>query len=836
MKNRKIRAIISGGGTGGHIFPAISIANRLKELNPDSEILFVGAEGKMEMEKVPAAGYEIIGLPVVGLQRQLNLKNIVNDLAAPFKLLASLRKAKKILRSFKPEIAIGVGGYASAPLLNAAVSMGIPTLIQEQNGFAGLTNKMLAKKVRRICVAYEGMERFFPADKIVMTGNPIRSEIVPATAEMKAEAIKFYGLDPDKKHIFIVGGSLGSATLNNAVKQWISEGCCGGEGVEVLWQCGRYYKSGIDAFMQENAGRMTGTRIIHTDFISRMDLAYAAADIVISRSGASSISELCAARKACIFVPSPNVAEDHQTHNAMALVRKDAAMLVKDGEAVEKLIPEALKLLGDKEKIESMEKNIASLAITDAADRICREIYGLLGENGGPAYSNVYFIGIGGIGMSAIARYYKFKGLNVSGYDRTPSELTRALENEGIPVHYEDDCSRIPADPTDTLVVYTPAVPADFGELVYVQEHGYRVIKRSRMLGEITEGQRCLAVAGTHGKTTTSTLTAHILTESGEGCSAFLGGISKNYDSNLLVSRTPTVVAEADEFDRSFLQLHPETAVITSMDADHLDIYGDLQHVHEAFKAFASQVSGTVIAKLGLDITEKDTKARILSYHLDDKAADFHGENIGTDENGFPLFDLHYPGGVIKDIKVGVPGHVNVENSIAAAAICLTYGIAPEAVRHAIGSFRGAKRRMDIHLHTPTLSYIDDYAHHPEELATALSSMREVFPGRKITAVFQPHLYSRTRDFADEFAAALSKADKVILLDIYPARELPIPGVSSQLIFDKTESPEKTAVSKDGLMDLLEKEDIDVLVTFGAGDIDRYIAPITEMLKKRLEK
>lgn len=449
-------------------------------------------------------------------------------------------------------------------------------------------------------------------------------------------------------------------------------------------------------------------------------------------------------------------------------------------------------------------------------------------------YKNIYFIGIGGIGMSAIARYFKFKGLNVSGYDRTESELTDKLEEEGIAVHYEDNIDYIPKDKENTLVIYTPAIPHDMGELVYVQENGYKVIKRSRALGEITDGERCLAVSGTHGKTTTSTLTAHILTESGDGCSAFLGGISKNYGTNLLMSHSQTVVAEADEFDRSFLQLHPEIAVITAMDADHLDIYGDLEHVHEAFKAFAAQVHSTVIAKLGLDITEKDTAAKILHYHYDDERADFHARNPHPDKLGYFIFDIVYPGGVIKDVKCGTPGWVNVENSIAAAAICLTYGVAPESIKKAIGTFQGVKRRLDIHLNTEKLSYIDDYAHHPAELATAISSMRDIFPGRKLTAIFQPHLYTRTRDFADEFAASLSKVDKLILLDIYPAREEPIPGVTSEIIFDKVTAPEKVLLKKEELMDYLEKEDLDVLVTFGAGNIDRYIEPLTEMLRKRL--
>ena len=375
---RKIKAIISGGGTGGHIFHALSIANKLKELNPETEILFVGAEGRMEMEKVPAAGYEIVGLPVAGLQRKLTLSNF----ALPFKVIKSVSMAKKIIREFKPDIAIGVGGYASAPLLWAAGRLGVPTLIQEQNGFAGLTNKILGKKADCICVAYDGMERFFPADKIIFTGNPIRKEIVPATAEMKKEAFEFYDLDPQKKHLFIVGGSLGSGTLNNAMKKWITDGCPGGEDMEIIWQCGKYYKPSVDAFMKEAAekglGGKTLASITHSDFIKRMDLAYAAADVVISRSGASSISELCAAHKAAIFVPSPNVTEDHQTHNAMALVNKEAGLIVKDSEAAEKLMDTACTLINDPEKIALIEKNVAALAKSDAAMTIAEQVYRII--------------------------------------------------------------------------------------------------------------------------------------------------------------------------------------------------------------------------------------------------------------------------------------------------------------------------------------------------------------------------------------------------------------------------------------------------------------------------
>ena len=447
---------------------------------------------------------------------------------------------------------------------------------------------------------------------------------------------------------------------------------------------------------------------------------------------------------------------------------------------------------------------------------------------------NVYFIGIGGIGMSAIARYYNVKGYAVSGYDKTPSPLTHALEDEGIGVHYTDDISFIPEDKEETLVVYTPAIPKDMGELVYVQENGYRVIKRSRMLGEIATGQRCMAVAGTHGKTTTSTLVSHLFTDSGEGCSAFLGGISKNYDSNLLTHSNDVIVAEADKFDRSFLQLFPEIAVITSMDADHLDIYGDEAHIVEAFKAFASQVSGTVIVKHGLDITPKDTKAKIYTYAYDNPEADFYAEPMG---NG--RFNLHYPDGVIEDCVVGIPGWVNIENGVGASAIGLTYGLDPQKIRKALASFSGVKRRFDMQVNLDGLVYIDDYAHHPNEIAAAISSIKGRYPEYRYTAIFQPHLYTRTRDFADEFAEALSLADRVILLDIYPAREEPIPGVTSEIIFKGITAPEKILMKKEELLEYLQGQSLEgreLFITLGAGDIDRLVGPIGKLLTEKHDR
>ena len=437
--------------------------------------------------------------------------------------------------------------------------------------------------------------------------------------------------------------------------------------------------------------------------------------------------------------------------------------------------------------------------------------------------------------MSAIARYFKFKGLEVSGYDRTESELTRKLEQEGVAVHYEDRPDLIPQDREDTLVVYTPAIPAELGEMRAVREGGYKLVKRSQILGEITDGQCCLAVAGTHGKTTTSTLVAHILTSCGEGCSAFLGGISRNYGTNMLMSHNSVVVAEADEFDRSFHQLHPQIAAITAMDADHLDIYGDLEHVQQAYRIFASQVSGVLIHKLGLPLDSSVTAAKMYSYHIDDKRADFHASNLRLSPDGHYTYDLVTPQGVVKDIRVGTLGKLNVENSIAAAAIAICHGVDPQAVREATGSFMGAKRRLEEYVNTPALTFIDDYAHHPAELAASISSIREIFPGRKLTAIFQPHLYTRTRDFAAGFAQALSLADRVVLLDIYPARELPIEGVDSNLILKDISVPQKMLLHKEELLDWVEKDtQADVVVSFGAGDIDRLVEPIAEIYRKRI--
>ena len=451
---------------------------------------------------------------------------------------------------------------------------------------------------------------------------------------------------------------------------------------------------------------------------------------------------------------------------------------------------------------------------------------------------NVYFIGIGGIGMSAIARYYNYAGYKVSGYDRTPSKLTDKLQEEGIEIHFTDDFSYVPQEIEETLVIYTPAIPADMGELVYVKEKGYRLVKRSRALGEIASEQQCLAIAGTHGKTTTSTMLAHIYTHSGVGCNAFLGGISKNYHTNLLLSKNRVIVAEADEFDRSFLQLFPDIAAITSTDADHLDIYGDLETIQGTFAEFAGQIkeSGALVVKKNIHIDLKNVKAKTYTYSFKEDA-DFSPVNVEILEGGFFKFDLKWPDGIVENCQMGVPGWINAENGIAASAVALLGGVAPELVKEALATFQGAERRLDIHVNEAKAAYIDDYAHHPEELSSAIGSIRNMFPGRRVCGIFQPHLFTRTRDFAPEFAQSLSQLDELLLLDIYPARELPIEGVTSEIIFKDVNLEKKQMIRKEDVVEHLKgRNDLDIVVTFGAGDIDRLINPIKELVTEKAKQ
>ena len=434
---------------------------------------------------------------------------------------------------------------------------------------------------------------------------------------------------------------------------------------------------------------------------------------------------------------------------------------------------------------------------------------------------SVYFIGAGGIGMSALVRYFLSKGKKVAGYDRTQSELTDKLIEEGAEIHYEENVSLIPEgckDKENTLVIYTPAIPLTHKEFVYFKENGFEILKRAQVLGMITKTEKGLCVAGTHGKTTTSTLTAHLLHQSHIGCNAFLGGISKNYKTNLLLSETSEyVVIEADEFDRSFHWLTPFATVITATDSDHLDIYGTREAYLESFNKYTSLIrpDGYLIVKKGIDLSPL-VQNGVKTYSYGISEGDFKAENIRIG-NGEIIFDYISPLGNIKDIKLGVPVYVNIENGIAAMALAQIAGVSNEEIKNAMPTFGGVDRRFDFKIKEDNLVFLSDYAHHPAEIKQSISSIKALYPDKKVTAVFQPHLYTRTRDFYKEFAESLSLADEVILLDIYPARELPIEGVTSKLIYDNIVAGKpKSLCNKEELLDLLEKKNIEVLITLGA--------------------
>ena len=766
---KELRVIISGGGTGGHIFPAVSIANAVKALRPDAKILFVGALGRMEMQRVPAAGYEIKGLPICGFDR----KNLLKNIKVLYKIWKSQRMAKQIIKDFKPQVAVGVGGYASGPTLNKAAAMGIPCLIQEQNSYAG-------------------------AEKIILTGNPVRQALLETTIT-REEAIKTFGFDPAKKTILLVGGSLGARTINESVLQHLD--LIKGTDVQFIWQTGKYYSAEI-------AKRLEGQNIpnlVVTDFITDMGTAYKAADLVISRAGASSISEFCLIGKPVILVPSPNVAEDHQTKNALALANRDAAKRAK-------------------------------ISTTRLSRNYCQRSYQFSKMNINNIKS-VYFVGAGGIGMSAIARYFLKKGLIVGGYDKTPSDLTRQLEKEGMLIHYEEDINQIPQackNQQECLVIYTPAIPAEHKELCYFQENGFEIQKRAQVLGTLTKTHKGLCVAGTHGKTTTSTMCAHIMHQSHLDCNAFLGGISKNYGTNYILSDSDYVVIEADEFDRSFHWLRPWMSVITSTDPDHLDIYGTKEAYLESFRHYSEliQPGGALIIHRDLEMKEHlQDGVRRYDYSLNE--GDFHAENIRI-ENGEITFDFISPIESVKDINLGQPIPINIENGIAAMAMAQLNGCIAEELKYGMQTYGGVDRRFDFKIKTNKLVFLSDYAHHPKEIYQSARSIRELYKDKHITAIFQPHLYTRTRDFYKDFADALSQLDEVILTEIYPARELPIEGVTSKLIYDNLKpGVKKEMIRKDDVLNFVKNHTFEVLIVLGAGDLDNQVPEIAKILNSK---
>jgi UDP-N-acetylmuramate--alanine ligase len=454
-----------------------------------------------------------------------------------------------------------------------------------------------------------------------------------------------------------------------------------------------------------------------------------------------------------------------------------------------------------------------------------------------------YFLGIGGIGMSAIARWFAHNGVQVSGYDRTSTPLTRQLEDEGIAVHYQDLIELIAPEvithKAQSLIIYTPAIPTKHQQWNWLIEQGYVIKKRSEVLGMITQGMFTVAIAGTHGKTTTTSMVAHILKHSNRDCTAFMGGISANYNTNLLINTgdrsTAIAVVEADEYDRSFLRLHPNISVITSTDPDHLDIYGDHQHMKEGFRQFAGLLAseGVLFAQertVG-ELSSDDLSAKLVSYGINE--GQHAAVNLRVEGSSF-MFDAQLRSTTIYNINLQVPGYHNVENAMAAISVADHLGVTAEQIQSAIASYKGVKRRFEYLVKTDQLVYIDDYAHHPEEISALLRSVRALYPGKKITAVFQPHLFSRTRDFAAGFSQSLSLADEVLLLQIYPARELPMEGVNSAMLLEHITAPSKCLLEDDELLGFLANHQVEVLVTVGAGDIDRFVQPIADLMERRV--
>ncbi|MBA7517661.1 UDP-N-acetylmuramate--L-alanine ligase [subsurface metagenome] len=451
---------------------------------------------------------------------------------------------------------------------------------------------------------------------------------------------------------------------------------------------------------------------------------------------------------------------------------------------------------------------------------------------------NIYFLGIGGIGMSALAKYFYSKGKRVAGYDLISSRITDDMVNEGINIHYKQDIRYIPQEflnKEDTIIIRTPAVPDNHKELLYFSENGFLIMKRAEILGELVNSKRGIAIAGTHGKTSVSSILAYIMHESELGCSAFLGGILKNYNSNMIIDeKADWVVAEADEFDRSFLHLHPEIALITWIDADHLDIYTTKEEIRKSYEDFVSQVKtgGYVILKKGIEIDINKDKVKVFSYSLDDTCADFYASNMEI-QKGKYFFNIHTPEKLIQGISLTYPGIINIENAVAATSVAWLTGVDEQIISTTLSSFKGVTRRFDIQYQSDQIIYIDDYAHHPRELDAIISSVRKLYPEKKITGIFQPHLYTRTRDFADEFAMSLNALDELILLEIYPAREKPIKGIDSKIIYEKVTISSKIICSKSDLMKVLEKRDFEILLTLGAGDIDQFVDPIRQLIENR---
>ena len=800
------RVMISGGGTGGHIFPALAIADCLKQRHPHVSIRFVGALGRMEMQRVPAAGYPIKGLWISGIARKEWWRNF----SFPFKVLSSVMRSYIMLRSFKPDVVIGTGGFASGPLLFVANWLGIPTLLQEQNSYPGITNKMLAEKADAICVAYDKLERWFPAEKTFITGNPIRKQLLQPLPNSELARAQ-WGLRKEWFTVLVLGGSLGAKAINEAIQAAIEP--LGDAQIQILWQCGQLYYQKLHAEVEDGHVR------VHA-FISDMPSAYAAADLVVSRAGAGTLSELAVIAKPSILIPSPNVAEDHQTHNARALERVGGAVLLRESESSQ-LADRVIELARDASRLEAMSASLRSWAKPRATNDIVDHVERISGV---VKSKPIFFMGIGGAGMSALAQHLHQTGNVVAGYDRTSTPVTQRLESLGIPVLYEEALSQLPNwDFSEARVIYTPAISLDQPLMVHFRGLGIVPEKRAKALAQWSERMPTFAVAGTHGKTTASAMLTHVLHRMDARITAFVGGWMVGFDSNYVHTGSDYAVIEADEFDRSFLHLHPVASIITSVDPDHLDIYASASDFSEAFAQFAAQVEQVPVVAEGVPITPS------IQYGFGDQCG-YQITALET-EVARSKFILKTPKGQKIPVVVPMPGKHNAMNATGVLALLMEQGFDTHEAATAMESFRGIERRFQIHVQEKGRLYIDDYAHHPTAIHAILDTVMASLPKTPITVVFQPHLYSRTKDFLTEFAAALSRASRVYIAPIYPAREEPIPGITSEAL--AAEMSEKNAIVAEfgKILDELRASVPEVLITLGAGDISRQVSEFIKIMR-----
>jgi len=825
-----LKVIVSGGGTGGHIFPAISIAQALLRHVPDARIDFVGARGRMEMTRVPQAGFPITGLWISGWQRG----ELLGNLSLPLKLLYSLWQSLRFLAQKRPHAVVGVGGYASAPLMMVAQWLGIPTFIQEQNAHAGLSNRWLGRRVRRSWVAFEGMERFFMADRLRITGNPVRNDLLAPLPERR-EALRHFGLDGDGPVLLVVGGSLGARILNECMLEALTQ--LHSAGVRVIWQTGKHF---APKAAESGTGIPAGW-VWTGAFIDSMPMAYAAADLVVSRAGAGTLSELAVVGKPAILVPSPYVAEDHQTRNAQVFVRDGAALMVKESEAggpQGQLIPLILELLKDSGRRANMRLSLHKHNRSSAADDIARDLLAEIGwvytipEGDILSFGRLYFLGIGGIGMSALARWFRAQGRQVGGYDRQLGAIGQELQAEGVTITTDPEVEAIPEafrTPQSTLVVRTPAVPATHPQLQWFTQLGFKMCKRAEVLGQISRSTPTLAVAGTHGKTTTSVLLAHLLHEAGMRFTAILGGVSTNFGSNYWSTGNEWLVTEADEYDRSFLQLHPHAAIITGTDADHLDVYGSPASMLEAYEQFARQVHKTLLVHTSAEIYAPEHPA-VVRYG---NGGAVWAHAVRVDGLGI-RFDYH-GAHILTDLYLPMGGRHNVDNALAAITLALKVGVQPVEIAPALRCFKAVKRRFEYRYNNNNIILIDDYAHHPGEIDALLSGVRLLHPGRSIMGIFQPHLFTRTRDFLDGFAGSLLHLNECRILPIYPAREEPISGIDSAILVEKI-----NACGGKGLLstpemvieEVMRDPEAHIWLCIGAGDIDQLANQLTHALEQ----